>query len=79
MDANDAIVYLCKCVIKGQIPDRYITTSLNMDDLYKAASHHMLAAMVGMAIKSAGIKNKTDPYKGRLRLFCKLQGHAIRI
>ena len=59
MDANDAIVYLCKCVIKGQIPDRYITTSLNMDDLYKAASHHMLAAMVGMAIKSAGIKNKT--------------------
>jgi hypothetical protein len=48
--AIEGVIYLCKCAIFGQVPDKTIISNYNLEHLYKAASKHMLAAMVGLAL-----------------------------
>ena len=53
--ALDAVIRLCACAINGEVPDSEWTRGLDLPLLYKAAQRHLLTAVVGYALESAGI------------------------
>ncbi len=55
MNVVEGILYLGKCALLEQIPDRELISALDMDSLYHLASTHMVAASVGHALEQAGI------------------------
>ena len=56
--AVDDIIYLCSCAVKGTDPDPDIVASFDLDSMYFAAQRHMLTAMVGMTLQSAGVDSQ---------------------
>lgn len=55
MNTIEGVIYLAKCAVNEMIPDKEIVESLNLDDIYHEASRHMIAAIVGMSLVSAGV------------------------
>ena len=53
--ALDAVMRLCACAVNGEIPDADWIRGMDLDLLYKAAKQHLLTAVVGYALESAGI------------------------
>lgn len=53
--AIDEVIYLSRCAINGETPDKEFIASINLEHLYKAADKHNLCAIVGYALESAGI------------------------
>ncbi len=53
--ALDDVIRLCACAINGDVPDSEWTKGLDLPLLYKAAKSHLLTAVVGYALESAGI------------------------
>ena len=53
--ALDDVIRLCACAINGEVPDSRWTEELNLPLLYKTAQRHLLTAVVGYALESAGI------------------------
>jgi len=45
--AIENVIYLCSCAVNGTTPEKERVDSLDLDNLYKSAQKHMLAAMVG--------------------------------
>lgn len=56
MTIIDGVVYLAKCAINEQIPDKKMVDSLDLDAVYREASRHMIGALVGMALKDCGVE-----------------------
>ena len=54
---ND-VIYLAGCVVNDKTPDKEKTKKMDLDQLYQAANKHMLTAIVGYALKSAGISSE---------------------
>lgn len=61
MDAIDGVIYLTKCAVNEIVPDEAIVESLDLDAVYREASRHLVAAMIGMALKDAGVE--TEQFK----------------
>ena len=55
--AIDHVIYLASCSIKEVAPDPERISSMNIEHVYEAAGLHMLAAVVGMALESAGFRD----------------------
>lgn len=54
----DEVLYLSGCVVNDEEPEKARIDKLDMSNLYKAADKHMLTAIVGYALKKAGIYDK---------------------
>ena len=54
----DAIVYLCGNAVNGTKPALQKIEGISLEELFEAAKKHMLSAIVGMALESAGLKTK---------------------
>ena len=54
-EALNDVIRLCACAINGDVPDSEWTKGLDLPLLYKAAKSHLLTAVVGYALESAGI------------------------
>jgi len=52
---NAGLVYLLACAVNGVVPDADLVKELDLPALYRAASRHMLASAVGVALELAGI------------------------
>ena len=50
-----SLIYLCKCAVNRQIPDGEELRNTDLNALYRLASRHMLASIVGYALQSAGM------------------------
>lgn len=59
-----SLIYLCKCAVNRDVPDREVLKSTDLDELYGLASRHMLAAITGIALQSAGIE--TEKFKNAI-------------
>ena len=55
--AAEQVIRLCACAVKKTVPDPELIAALDLDRVYEAASFHMLAAPVGMALESAGCRD----------------------
>ena len=55
--AIKGVIYLCRCAVNGIVPSKALVGDYNISHLYEAASHHMLTAMTGMALKDAGVND----------------------
>lgn len=53
--AIEGVIYLSRCAVNGFVPDTNRVNQYNLDYLYIMAQGHMISAMVGMALKDAGI------------------------
>ena len=51
----ESLIYLCKCAVNQETPDKEKLKNTDLDELYKLASRHMLAAMTGLALQAAGL------------------------
>ncbi len=51
------IVYLLRCAIRQEAPDRERVEAMNLELVYEEAERHKLAAAVGMALELAGVVN----------------------
>ena len=49
-------VYLAGCAVKEEIPDQHRVLSMNLDAVYQVSNGHALAAAVGMALETAGVR-----------------------
>ena len=54
----DDFIYLLSCGLNNQIPDKKRVEGMDFSALYKIASKHLLASMVGMVLESAGVKDE---------------------
>ena len=57
--AIEEVLYLVSCAVNDEQPERAKTEKWDMENLYKAAEKHMLTALVGYALKKAGINDKS--------------------
>lgn len=57
LKAIDEVIYLSGCVINGAVPDGSRIEDMDIALLYQAACDHYLAAIVGFALESVGIKD----------------------
>lgn len=57
MNGIEGVLYLCRCAVNAQAPDRETVAQLDLNQLFRAAERHMLCAMVGMALEAAGIED----------------------
>lgn len=57
MNLTDAVIYLAKCAVNEIVPDKEIVETLDLDAVYQEASRHMVTAMVGISLLSAGVSN----------------------
>ena len=55
--AIDDIIYLLRCAIRQEAPDRERVEAMNLELVYEEAEWHKLAAAVGMALELAGVVN----------------------
>ena len=51
------VLYLAGCAVQKQVPDRQRIAETDLETLYQSAQNHKLAAITGMALESAGIKD----------------------
>lgn len=58
MNPTDGVIYLASCAVNGLTSDHDLIVSLDLDALYLASQKHMLTAIVGMALRDAGVENK---------------------
>lgn len=58
MNPIDSIIYLCKCAVNQEIPDVAVVSRLDLPSVYQTARKHMLAAICGAALLSAGIHDE---------------------
>ena len=70
MKSTDGLIYLCRCAVNDQAPEKDIIASLDMDELFRLASRHMLAAAVGLTLQSAGVENP-DFNRAVMTAYCK--------
>ena len=56
MGNSEALIYLAGCAVNGTVPDKSRLNGIDMAGLYAEASRHMLAAVTGYALETAGIK-----------------------
>ncbi|MBQ6540252.1 MAG: nucleotidyltransferase family protein, partial [Oscillospiraceae bacterium] len=56
--ALDDLICLVSCAVNGTAPDKERVLTMNQDNLYTAASRHMLTAIAGYALESAGVENE---------------------
>ena len=63
------LIYLLACAIHGVIPDKARTAAIDLDQLFRFCKWHSLRGIVHLALKSAGIKDKTfeDAYNKVVR------------
>ena len=54
----DEVLYLVRCAVNNELPEKPEIEKLDMANLYKVAEKHMLAALVAYALKKAGIYEK---------------------
>ena len=52
--AHKDLIYLCRCAVNEIIPNEAVIATLDLDAVFAAASAHMVAAAVAMALQSAG-------------------------
>jgi len=52
------ILYLTRCVVNQEIPDKARVESMNQEQLYEAAQRHSMTAVTAFALESAGIRHK---------------------
>lgn len=57
MNTIEGLVYLSKCALDGSRPDKLLISDLSIEDLYKEARRHMIPAIIGFALKSAGLND----------------------
>ncbi len=67
--AMEDVIWLSRCAVNGETPDRARAESLDLDRLYRAADRHMMTSVVAMALESAGIRDEA---------FIQAEGKAIR-
>ena len=60
MRTEDAVIYLCSCAIDGNIPERDKVEQMNLTEVYRFGSFHMLGALLAMALESAGYKDRNS-------------------
>ena len=58
MGIEETALYLSGCALNGKIPDKSRLEGVNFEELYGFASAHMISALLGYALESAGINNK---------------------
>ncbi len=58
MNPTDGVIYLTKCTLNGLTPDHDLIASVDLDALYTTSQKHMLTAIVGMALRDAGVEEK---------------------
>lgn len=51
-----AMIYLAGCGVSGVVPDKDYCSELDMSALYRVSKKHLLAALVGITLKSTGVK-----------------------
>lgn len=56
-ESIDQVIELVGCALRGERPDRDRIAGMNLENLYEAAKKHQIAAAVGMALESAGVKD----------------------
>ena len=52
------VVSLCRSALKGTVPDRTVIAKMDLDAVYRLSSAHMVAAAAGMALESAGCRDR---------------------
>ena len=57
--AIDEVIYLSGCVVNGETPDKERIACVNPEHLYAAANKHNLCAIVGYALESAGVYERS--------------------
>lgn len=67
-EAIQNVIYLVRCAINGEIPDKDRVAGMNLEHLYRAADRHLLAGITAMALESVGIRD---------RAFTQAKGKAI--
>nr|MBQ4458050.1 nucleotidyltransferase family protein [Clostridia bacterium] len=55
--AIEGVIYLCRCAVSSSVPEADKVKRYNLEHLYNVACHHMIASMVGMTLRDAGIKD----------------------
>lgn len=55
--AAEDMIYLCGCAVNSVVPDVDRINAMDLAALYRVTDRHMLAAAVGVALESAGIKD----------------------
>ena len=55
--ATDEVIYLAACAVNGTVPDKDRVAEMNLDRVFAIAERHMIAAAVGMALYSVGIRD----------------------
>ena len=68
-DAIQNVIYLVGCAVNGTTPEAGRVHAMNLEQLYKAASRHLLTAITAMALESAGVRDAA---------FTQAKGKAIR-
>lgn len=63
------LIYLLSCAVNGITPDTVRVQTMNLDKLYRLAKFHSVRAAVYIALKRAGVQNKTydQAYKKAVR------------
>ncbi len=56
MVASEALIYLCGCAVNGKVPEKSRLEGVDMAGLFGESSRHILTALTGYALESAGIK-----------------------
>ena len=69
MGIAEAALYLSGCALNGKIPEESRLEGVNLEELYGFSAMHMISAVVGYALESAGIKHK---------LFTEARAKALR-
>lgn len=57
MTTAQSIIYLCSCALNNKTPDPSLVEEMDLDAVYTFASHHMISAIVAMALESTGFKD----------------------
>ena len=56
--AEKDMIYLCSCAVKSEAPDAGRLGSMDLPGIFKVAEKHMLAATVGTALETAGVRDQ---------------------
>lgn len=56
--AINEVIYLAGCAVNGKIPDKERIRNYSLENIYQAADKHLLTAVTGYALESAGIYEK---------------------
>lgn len=57
MRPADGLIYLCRCAVNGETPERMTVEQMDLPAVYALAGQHMLSAVAAMAVESCGIRD----------------------